>query len=198
MSSATVLSLFRNAIMPELLGQALLARARNAIATALDMPVVAEPAHPELVQPGATFVTLTQAGNLRGCIGSLVAHQRLDEDVRANARAAAFRDPRFSPLRPGEFEQTRVEVSLLTAPVDIAVRDEQDAIAQLRPGIDGIILSWHDRRGTFLPQVWASLPDPRTFLRQLKLKAGLPVEFWAPDLLLQRYEVRKWQEPTRR
>lgn len=181
--------------MSEPLGQALLIRARNAIAGQLGQPTRAEPAAPELERPGATFVTLTQEGHLRGCIGSLEAHRQLDADVRANARAAAFGDPRFPPLRTTELKRTRVEVSLLTPAVAIEFADEDDATHKLRPGVDGVILEWQGRRGTFLPQVWESLPDPRTFLNTLKQKAGLPAEFWAPDVKLYRYEVQKWKEP---
>ena len=96
------------------LGDALLARARNAIARDLGGTQVKEPEHPALHQPGATFVTLTRQGELRGCIGSLQAYRPLDQDVRENARAAAFRDRRFAPLPEGELADTRVEVSLLS------------------------------------------------------------------------------------
>ena len=127
----------------------------------------------------------------------LEAHRPLDADVRSNARAAAFRDPRFAPLAEDELARTRVEVSLLTPAVPIEFADEDDAVRQLRPGIDGVILEWRGRRGTFLPQVWASLPERRSFFAHLKQKAGLPADFWAPDVKLDRYEVRKWQEPTK-
>lgn len=180
----------------ERLGRALLIRARNAIAEALDAPLAPEPDHPALAGPGATFVTLTQGEQLRGCIGSLEAHRSLDADVRANARAAAFRDPRFAPLEADELSITRVEVSLLSAPQDMPVSDEEDALRQLRPKVDGIVFEYQNFRSTFLPQVWESLPDPRSFLAQLKRKAGLPADFWAPGIRLQRYEVVKWKETT--
>jgi hypothetical protein len=183
--------------MNDALGQALLVRARNAIAADLGAPTRTEPDHPGLGEPGATFVTLTQEGHLRGCIGSLEARRSLDADVRANARAAAFGDPRFSPLRPAELQRTRVEVSLLSRAEPIIFRDEQDAIAQLRPGIDGVILEWDGKRGTFLPQVWENLQEPSLFLNLLKQKAGLPADFWAPDVRLYRYEVQKWKEPAK-
>jgi hypothetical protein len=178
------------------LGPALLVRARNAIAARLDQPTQAEAAHPALALPGATFVTLTQNGDLRGCIGSLEAHRPLDQDVRANAVAAAFRDPRFPPLTLAEFPRTRVEVSLLTTPVPMTFSSEADALRQLRPNVDGIILTAGQHRGTFLPQVWEQLPEPRQFLALLKQKAGLPTDWWSPEVKLQRYEVRKWKEAT--
>jgi AmmeMemoRadiSam system protein B/AmmeMemoRadiSam system protein A len=176
------------------IGPALLVRARNAIAAQLGQATQAEPAHPALNQPGATFVTLTQNGALRGCIGSLQAHRPLDQDVRANALAAAFRDPRFPPLTQAELARTRVEVSLLTAPQPMTFSDEADALRRLRPNIDGIIFSAGQKRSTFLPQVWEQIPDPRTFMAHLKQKAGLPADYWSSEVQLQRYEVQKWKE----
>jgi AmmeMemoRadiSam system protein B/AmmeMemoRadiSam system protein A len=175
-------------------GTALLVRARNAIAAQFKQATQAEPADPALNQPGATFVTLTQNGQLRGCIGSLQAHRPLDQDVRANAVAAAFSDPRFPPLTLAELPRTRVEVSLLTAPQPMTFSDEADALRQLRPNIDGIIFSTGQRRSTFLPQVWEQIPDPRSFMAHLKQKAGLPADYWSSEVQLQRYEVRKWKE----
>lgn len=180
--------------MDDTLGAALLARARNAISAEFQLPPQAEPAHPALAEPGSTFVTLTQQGNLRGCIGSLEAWRPLGEDVKSNAKAAAFRDPRFSPLSESELLHTRVEVSLLTPAQPMAFADEADAVRQLRHGIDGMIFECHGRRGTFLPQVWESLPDPRQFFAHLKQKAGFAADFWSPEVKLYRYEVQKWKE----
>lgn len=178
-------------------GPALLVRARNAIAGHFKQATRAEPPHPALALPGATFVTLTQSGQLRGCIGSLQAHRQLDQDVRANAVAAAFSDPRFAPLTAEELPRTRVEVSLLTAPQPMTFTDEADALRQLRPNIDGIIFIAGQRRSTFLPQVWEQLPQPRVFMAHLKQKAGLPADYWSSEVQLQRYEVQKWKEaPT--
>lgn len=179
------------------LGNALLVRARNAIAGAFGLSPQPESDHPVLHAPGATFVTLTQSGQLRGCIGSLEAWRLLNEDVRANAQAAAFRDPRFPPLARAELECTRVEVSLLSSPAAMPVADEEDAIRQMRPGIDGMIFECHGRRGTFLPQVWESLPEPHDFLTHLKQKTGFSPDFWSPDVKLYRYEVQKWKEPEK-
>jgi len=183
-------------------GRVLLALAREAIATALEVPVppapritLAQRAAPWLRAPGACFVTLTQAGRLRGCIGSVRARRPLADDLRANACAAALADPRFPPLTATELAVTRVEVSLLTAALPLPATTEEEALAALRPGIDGIILELGgDAHATFLPQVWESLPAPRDFLAHLKHKAGLPPDFWSPDLRLQRYTVVKWTE----
>lgn len=179
----------------ESLGTALLILARNAIAGEFGIAPRPEPDHPALHAPGATFVTLTQHGQLRGCIGSLEARRPLADDVRANARFAAFHDPRFPPLTEDELARTRVEVSLLTPPVQIFFSDEADAIRQMHPGLDGMIFECYGQRGTFLPQVWESLPEPREFFAHLKQKAGFSADFWSPDVKLYRYEVKKWKEP---
>jgi AmmeMemoRadiSam system protein A len=176
------------------LGATLLRLARAAIGEQLGQPAPADASHARLQEPGATFVTLTQQGQLRGCIGSLEAHRALLHDVRENALAAAFRDPRFSPLGVEEFEHTSVEVSLLTPAVALSFRDEADFMAQLRPGVDGIVFQYGRHRSTFLPQVWESLPEPEQFMQQLKRKAGLPPNFWHQEVTIARYEVTKWKE----
>lgn len=183
--------------MSEALGRALLTRARNAIAAELGLATEPEPNADGLDQPGAVFVTLTRNGELRGCIGSLEAWRPLDADVRANAKAAAFQDPRFPPLTAEELPGTRVEVSLLTPATPIHFTSEEDAVNQLRPGLDGVILECAGHRGTFLPQVWESLPERHLFLNHLKRKAGLPADYWVPGIKLSRYEVNKWKEPQK-
>lgn len=175
-------------------GETLLKVARDAIARHLGEPGTAHHMQPWMREPGASFVTLTQQGNLRGCIGSLEAHRPLIEDVRANAIAAAMHDPRFPPLGAQELSQTRIEISLLSASEPIMFRDEQHALSLLRPGVDGIVLEYGYSRGTFLPQVWDSLPRPMDFLAHLKRKAGLPASFWHEDIRLSRYTVTKWKE----
>lgn len=174
------------------LGTALLARAHNAIASPLGAGARAEPSHARIAERGATFVTLRLAGELRGCLGTLEPLRALDEDVRANARAAAFRDPRFAPLVRSEFAVATIEVSLLQPTQPLAVADEAAAVAALRPHVDGVILTWRGSRATFLPQVWENVADAREFLRLLKRKAGLPADFWATDLRLARYAVDKF------
>ena len=176
------------------LGTVLLTLARNAIAARLGAPTTPADDLPALHEPGATFVTLTQEGDLRGCIGSLAAHRPLLDDVQDNACNAAFHDPRFAPLQVRELPRTRVEVSLLTPPQAFPVRDEADALARLRPGIDGLIFSARGRRATFLPQVWEQLPEPAEFLAHLRMKAGLPADYWGLDVRLETYQVQKWKE----
>jgi len=177
------------------LGRALLALARGAIGAELGFEDVGNIRHAALDEPGATFVTLRQDTDLRGCIGSLEARRRLALDVRANAVAAAFRDPRFLPLAAREFGGITVEVSLLSAHEPIAFDDEEHLLRQLRPGIDGLVLHVsHHRRATFLPQVWESVPEPRAFIAALKEKAGLPARRHIPGLRAARYTVTKWTE----
>lgn len=183
-------------------GRLLLGYARRAIELALG---VVRPgggaelddaaAEPWLRAPGATFVTLQRGGRLRGCIGSVLARRPLLEDVHANARAAALSDPRFPPLAAGELPGTTIEVSLLSPSIPLPAATEEEALANLRPGIDGLILEHSgDAQATFLPQVWEALPVPRDFLAHLKRKAGLPADFWSDAIRLRRYTVRKWSE----
>jgi AmmeMemoRadiSam system protein B/AmmeMemoRadiSam system protein A len=175
-------------------GELLLPIARAAIASALGLGAQAPEDASCLQEPGACFVTLTQRGQLRGCIGSLEARRSLLADVKANAVAAALQDPRFAPLTPGELALTRVEVSLLSPLQEMHFASEADALAQLRPGIDGLVFSCGRNRSTFLPQVWEQLPGAAEFMEQLKRKAGLAADFWDPAVRLQRYSVAKWQE----
>ncbi len=181
-------------------GKVLLRIARAALAQALGSPQpvplpVINPDDPWLREPGATFVTLRRAdGELRGCVGSIEAHRPLAEDVAHNAVAAAFHDGRFPPLAPRELAEISLEVSLLSHPEPLPALSEAEALRLLRPGIDGVILEYRGSRGTFLPQVWEQLPTPRAFLDHLATKAGLPRGFWAPEVRLSRYTVRKWEE----
>jgi AmmeMemoRadiSam system protein A len=178
----------------EIAGQALLALARSAITRRFGADAPEPTMTDTLRQPGAVFVTLTQQGRLRGCIGSLEAWRPLADDVRENAVAAAFRDPRFPPLEQEELAGTRVEVSLLSKPEAMRFSSEADALSQLQPNIDGIIFECDGRRSTFLPQVWEQLPEPHQFMAHLKQKAGFSPDFWSPDVKLWRYGVDKWKE----
>ena len=140
------------------------------------------------------LVTLTLDGNLRGCIGRLAPDRALGVDVVENARLAAFSDPRFAPLSAAEFQRCVVEVSLLSVPKRLEFADEADLIAQLRPGEDGLILECNGRRGTFLPQVWESLPDPKAFLAHLRQKAGVAADARIESCRIKRYRVAKFKE----
>lgn len=175
-------------------GEILLPIARASIADALGTKLIVNEDAIWLQDKAACFVTLTQQDELRGCIGTLEAHRSLLEDVKANARSAAFHDPRFSPLKSKELDYTEIEVSLLSATQPLGFTDEQDALAQLRPGIDGVVFEFGRYRSTFLPQVWEQLPDAKEFMAHLKHKAGLQPDFWADQVRLYRYTVSKWKE----
>lgn len=205
----------RDATATENLGSLLLPIARAAITSALRQPGEADDSlsaggFPEtgankgpaadvarLHLPGASFVTLTQNGALRGCIGTLEAYRTLLADIEANALAAAFHDPRFAPLRAAELDITEIEVSLLSAIEPIEFSSEREALQALRPGVDGVVLEYRHYRSTFLPQVWEQLPAPELFLAYLKNKAGLSADFWAEELRLSIYSVSKWREASR-
>ena len=184
-----------NAVSRQEAGRTLTGMARAAIGAKLvgrDAPTADGAAW--LLQPGATFVTLTREGRLRGCIGSLAPQRPLGADVIANAEAAAFRDPRFPPMTKDEWAATQAEVSLLSAARSIRFSDEADLLERIVAGEDGLILEAGGQRGTFLPQVWESLPDKRQFLAQLKLKAGLPADFRLARCKVLRYRVIKWKQ----
>lgn len=175
-------------------GLTLLHLARAAIAREFGFASHDLPPSDWLLEDGATFITLNLQGRLRGCIGSLEAHRPLLEDVQHNAVAAAFQDPRFPPLSKEEFAQVAIEVSLLSPAVQMHFNSEAEAMQQLNPGHDGVILQYGHSRATFLPQVWSQLPEPHEFIGHLKEKAGLPADFWSDDIRLSRYSVRKYSE----
>ncbi|QIK37485.1 AmmeMemoRadiSam system protein A [Caldichromatium japonicum] len=161
-------------------------------------PLAVDPnAYPEPLRDlRATFVTLEHCGQLRGCIGVLEASRPLVEDVAQNAFAAAFEDPRFHPLGADEYPEIEIKVSILTPPEPLVFGSEEELIAQLRPGIDGLILSDRGHRGTFLPAVWEQLPEPYAFVEHLKRKAGLPFGYWSDSLKVSRYETESFGAPT--
>ena len=146
----------------------------------------------ELTLNRATFITLKINDQLRGCIGTLIAHAPLVIDIADNAYSAAFKDPRFQPVSKTEFDSLQYHISILTEPEPMKVKDEQDLLSQLRPGIDGIVLHEGTRRSTFLPSVWEALPDPAEFIRNLKLKAGLSGDHWSNTIHFERYTVEEF------
>jgi AmmeMemoRadiSam system protein A len=175
-------------------GVVLLPIARASISSALGRVQQANEQAIWLQEQGACFVTLTQQGELRGCIGTLEAHRTLLQDVKANAHAAAFRDPRFAPLSAAELDDTEVEISLLSAMKPLKFSGERDALTQLKPGVHGVVFEFGHHRSTFLPQVWEQLPNVVEFMAHLKYKAGLPPDFWAEEVRLSWYTVSKWKE----
>jgi AmmeMemoRadiSam system protein A len=149
-----------------------------------------------LFEPGASFVTITEAdGSLRGCIGTLEAHQPLVEDVREHAAGAATEDYRFASVTPDEVSSLRIEISRLTTPQPLEYEDPEDLLAKLRPGVDGVILRDGIHRATFLPQVWEKVPDAREFLAHLCLKMGAPANLWRlKKLQVLVYQVEEFHE----
>ncbi len=142
-----------------------------------------------------TFVTLKIGDNLRGCIGSLEGYVPLPLGVRENAVNAAFRDPRFTPLTQDELEKIRIEVSVLTPSKPLSYSDDQDLLEKLRPHVDGVIIRKDAASATFLPQVWEQLPNPKNFLRNLCLKAGLSADEWRSGKLnVFTYQVQYFEE----
>jgi len=178
-------------------GRRLLQIARASVAEALGLQAQAAAIdEPWLKESRATFVTLKQGEELRGCVGALEAQRPLAQDVAENARAAAFQDTRFKPLTRDEFERTDIEVSLLSTPKRLSFEDHADLVARLRPGVDGIILEQGEegRQATFLPQVWEGLPDPQQFIAHLKQKAGIAPDTDIRRCRVKRYTVLKWRE----
>ncbi len=177
----------------------LLQIARDAISRALQeqgqRDLDAEDFPSQLKEPGASFVTLTINGVLRGCIGSIEASQPLVVDVRDRALAAAFEDPRFPPLSSRELNDVMIEVSVLTSPERLNYQDPSDLPDLLRPGVDGVILRHQYRRATFLPQVWETLTSPELFLGRLCQKMGMPADTWKRyHLEVETYQVEKFTE----
>ncbi len=177
---------------PDENGERLVDLARETIAHELGGPKPERPSGPWFQEPAATFVTVTRAGHLHGCIGSIAPRRPMVEDVESNAVAAAFMDPRSLPFRAEWLPDMGIEVTLLSPLEPMTFTDESDALRQIVPGLDGLVLRYGTYRGTFLPQVWESLPSPREFLEELKQKAGLYRGFWHDEVELQRFRVHKW------
>jgi uncharacterized protein len=150
---------------------------------------------PELQLVGASFVTLTIQGRLRGCIGALEAYQPLAEDVREHAVAAALEDYRFPPVQAGELPALQIEISRLTPAHQLEYEDADDLLQMLHPGVDGVILREGARRATFLPQVWEQVPDKEEFLSHLCMKMGASANLWRTKKLgVQIYQVEEFHE----
>lgn len=150
---------------------------------------------PELAEDGASFVTLTLGGSLRGCIGTLEAYQPLVVDVQTRAMQAASQDPRFPPVAPDEVRRIKIEISRLSKPIALPYDAPADLPKLLKPGIDGVVISDGPHRATFLPQVWDDLPDPEQFLAQLCRKMGCSSSHWKYNLMqVQTYRVEEFSE----
>ncbi len=170
-----------------------LALARRALEAAVretPLPAVAPDDLPAaLTRPASCFVTLTCGGELRGCIGGLAAGQPLYHEVQQRAAQAACSDYRFAPIEAADLPRLEIEVSVLSEPQPLAYTSPADLVRQLRPGIDGVVLSQGWRRATFLPQVWAQVPEPERFLALLCEKLGARPDAWRRG----RLEVHTYQ-----
>lgn len=150
--------------------------------------------YPLLKDDAAVFVTLKHGGDLKGCIGSIIAHRRLIDDIKSNALSAGFRDSRFSPLNFNELSDLTLEVSLLSEPKILEYEDFDDLCQKVEPNIDGLILKHHGYSGVFLPQVWEQLPTPKLFLEQLSMKAGADISIFNQHPTIYRYMVDSQEE----
>ncbi len=184
MDKKLLLRIARDAIMEDLTGFTLVDRAKLLAS------------HPWLGEMGAVFVTLNEGGALRGCIGSLVAHRDLIDDLIINAKAAAFNDPRFPPVSVEELDVLKIEISLLTTPHILGYGDTEDLKAKIRPGIDGVILQQGHHQATYLPSVWEQLPEFEQFFGTLCQKAGLRADCLEYHPTIQVYQAEKIEEPS--
>jgi len=179
----------------------LIGLAKAAILVALNQPEnfdlqKALEQYPQLKEKGASFVTLNTEPDeqLRGCIGSLQAHQPLYKDIISNAQSAALRDPRFNPLTPEELQQIKIEVSILSEPKKLLYSDENDLQQKITPMEDGVVLKLNGRQATYLPQVWEQLPNFQTFFSTLCQKAGLSSDCLSQHPEIFTYHVKKYKE----
>lgn len=140
-------------------------------------------------ESGACFVTLTIAGQLRGCIGSVIAHRSLIMDLIKNAHSAAFADPRFNPLTSEELYEIDIEVSLLSSPEKMQFKTEDELMEQIVPRRDGIIIRDGNYQAVFLPCVWEQLPDKTEFMQALKQKAGLKKSYFSETFTAFRFSA---------
>ena len=171
--------------------------ARDVVRAALGGEHASAPHGGDYDEPGASFVSLHWVGGrLQGCIGSLEPRRPLVDDVAKNARAAALDDPRARMLSLDDVDALDVEVSVLGPLEPIVAGDEAEACAQLEAGVDGVVFVWRQHRATFIPQMWDHFGDARTLVAELKLKAGVPADFWAPDARLLRYRATIGLDPA--
>ncbi|MDH3690824.1 MAG: AmmeMemoRadiSam system protein A [Gammaproteobacteria bacterium] len=169
---------------------------QHGLSEGVEIDVVLDELDTPLQQLRGSFITLKRKGELRGCVGTIDPQRPLVQDVAKNAYGAAFKDPRFPPLNVIEFTKLELAISVLSHAVQMSFTSEEELLQQIRPRVDGLILTENRHRGTFLPAVWESLRDPRDFLVQLKKKAGLPAHYWSDSIRVERYTTESWIADT--
>jgi AmmeMemoRadiSam system protein A len=179
----------KNKFIKEYYSEYLLNLCRNVILSKFNKDTLYTGHAPVFTQLGACFVTLKKNNNLRGCIGSIIAHQPLINDIVEHAKDAAFRDPRFNPVEQNEVDSLTIDISILSEPQPMTFRDEQDLLEQIVPFSDGIIIKDKNRQAVYLPSVWEDLPDKAMFLNSLKIKAGLPPEHFSDTFEAYRFST---------
>lgn len=176
--------------------QILLQTARTAISDLIDVENSSQISGADipvsLNEEKASFVTLNLNNRLRGCIGSLVAHRPLIIDIAENAQAAASRDPRFKPVTLEEYQHLEIHLSVLSTPAEIPFTHWEQLLDTLRPRVDGLVIEEKGQRATYLPSVWEQLPDPATFVMELRRKAGLDPEKWSASARVFRYTTEEF------
>ncbi len=190
MNSTKLFSRQNQQLLLEIARQSIL----HGLSTGHSLPVKTTDFPDQLREKRASFVTLKKKGQLRGCIGMLEAIRPVVEDVTENAFSAAFRDSRFDPVTVGEMDDLSIHLSILTTPQPIDFTTEQDLLGKIRPHVDGLILAQGIYKSTFLPAVWESLPDPKSFLDNLKLKAGLEKNHWSDQIKVYCYQTESIKE----
>lgn len=148
---------------------------------------------PALRERTGLFVTLTVCEELNGCIGNVEGEEPLGQAAVRNAWSAAFADPRLPALRPVDYEELTIEVSVLSALVEMPVRSRGELLGELRPGVDGLVIGDRSRRGVFLPAVWEQLPEPTAFLDHLEAKAGMRPGSWDGGMRAWRFTAAKYR-----
>jgi uncharacterized protein (TIGR00296 family) len=144
------------------------------------------------------FVTLESypGHELRGCIGYPMPIKELAAAIVDSALSAAFEDPRFPPLDKSELGKITIEVSVLSVPEDILVKNSEEYVKKIKVGRDGLIINYGYASGLLLPQVpvewnW----NEREYLSHLCEKAGLPSEMWrSPSVKISRFTAKVFSE----
>ena len=184
----------KNKFLKEYYSKYILKLCRDIISSKFDKSEVITAHASVFDELGACFVTLKKQGDLRGCIGSIIAHQTLISDLIDNAQNAAFWDPRFEPVEEDEVDNLTIDVSILSEPKPITFKDEADLLDQIVPFKDGIIIQDGRYKAVYLPSVWEELPEKEIFLKSLKMKAGMSPNHFSATFKAFRFETEYIEE----